>query len=201
MPTFLKIIITLASFLLFLTACSNQTIKTEKPENKNWQLNTELSTLSFVTTKNKTFAEEHSLKFKQGNLHEQHVFNAIIDLNSIDTLIPIRDQRLRDVLFETKQFPTASIDTLIPRSLDLNINQNITLPFALNLHGIEKSFTTEVVIQMVNNQLVVTNYNPVLISAKDFGLDDAVNQLTKVASLQSINYGVSVDFKLIFEAL
>jgi len=199
MPALFKITATTFFFFTFLTACPNRINQPEKSLNKNWQLNTDLSSLSFVTTKNKTVSEQHSLKFKQGFLHEQRVFNAKIDLNTVNTLIPIRDQRLRDILFETDQYPTASIHALIPRHLDLNANQNATLPFKLNLHGMEKSFEAEVVIQMVNKQLVVTNYNPIQVNAKDFALDDAINKLTKIANLQGINYEVTVDFKLTFE--
>ncbi|VAW44397.1 hypothetical protein MNBD_GAMMA02-265, partial [hydrothermal vent metagenome] len=97
------------------------------------------------------------------------------------------------------QFPTASISTLIPQNLDLSVNQNVVLPFVLDLHGTKKSFAAEVVIQMVNNQLVVVNFEPILVNAKDFAMDGAINQLTKIAGLQSINYAVLVDFKLMFE--
>ena len=201
---------------MLLTACHNNSTQSEnkvlQPEqkilqseneslNKNWRLNINLSTLSFVTTKNKTISEQHSLMFKRGSLHEKRKFKARVNLNSIDTLIPIRDQRLREILFETETYPEAIITTIIPRELNLEANQNANLSFTLDLHGMQKLFTTEVVIQTVNDKLVVTNYNPILVNAKDFGLDNAVNTLTKVAGLQSIDYEVSVDFKLTFEKL
>ena len=184
---------------MVLTACQNESNKTNKLLIKSWQLNPDLSSLSFVTTKNKSITEQHSLKFKQGYLHEQRTFKAVIDLDSVDTLIPIRDERLRDILFKTEKFPTATVSTQLTGKLDLNDSQNLTLPFALNLHGIEKSLSAEVVVQMVNEKLVVTNYNPITVNAKDFALDDAINELTKIASLQGINYDVQVDFKLTFE--
>jgi len=199
MPTFFKASGIIVAMLLLLTACQKQTIKTERGQNQAWQLNTEQSTLSFVSTKNKTFTEEHSLKFQQGQINEKRAFTATIDLNSVDTLIPLRDQRLRDILFETEQFPSASISTLIPQDLDLSINQNAELPFVLDLHGTQKYFEAVVVIQMVNKQLVVVNYEPILVNAKDFAMDDAINQLTQIAGLQNINYEVLVDFKLTFE--
>ncbi len=196
MPKFFKVTGLVVGILFVLSACQQQTIKTEQTQNQAWQLNAEQSTLSFVSTKNKTFNEEHSIKFQQGRIDEKLAFLVSVDLNSVDTLIPIRDQRLRDILFETEQFPTASISTLIPQDLDLSVNQNVVLPFVLDLHGTQKPFQAEVVIQMVNNQLVVVNYEPILVNAKDFAMDGAINQLTKIAGLQSINYAVLVDFKL-----
>ncbi|MCF6320053.1 MAG: YceI family protein [Proteobacteria bacterium] len=197
MHLFFKPTATVIGLLLVLTACQKQTIKTKKSQ--VWQLNTELSSLSFVTTKNKIFTEEHSLKFQQGVIDGKLAFMASVDLNSVATLIPIRDQRLRDILFETEQFPIASISTLIPQNLNLSVNQNVVLPFVLDLHGTKKSFAAEVVIQMVNNQLVVVNFEPILVNAKDFAMDAAINKLTKIAGLQSIDYAVLVDFKLTFE--
>lgn len=199
MPIFFKVTGLIVGVLFVLTACQQQTIKAKQTQNQVWQLNAEQSSLSFVSTKNKIFNEQHSIKFQQGQIDEKLAFMASVDLNSVDTLIPIRDQRLRDILFETEQFPTASISTLIPQNLDLSVNQNVVLPFVLDLHGTKKSFAAEVVIQMVNNQLVVVNFEPILVNAKDFAMDGAINQLTKIAGLQSINYAVLVDFKLMFE--
>jgi len=69
----------------------------------------------------------------------------------------------------------------------------------LDLHGIQQEMLAEVMIQQVDGQLVVTNFEPITVNAKDFDLDHGVNELTRVAQLQSINYEVLVDFKLVFE--
>ena len=186
---------------ILLSACQHDS----KPDNKtpavisdNWQLIPKKSTLSFITTKNKVISEEHTLKLSQGQIHNLK-FEATIDLNTIDTQIEIRDQRMRDILFQTESFPQANISSQLPDNLSLN--QTVTLPFILNLHGHQKTYNSQVLIQMVEDQLVVTNYDPVTVNAKDFDLDGAVNQLTKIAGLQGINYDVLVDFKLTFEKL
>ncbi len=191
--------ISLLVFLVFLTACQTQSDKVLKSKPEAWQLTAEQSTLSFVTTKNKTITEEHSIKFQQGQINKNLAFKATIDLNTVDTQIPIRDQRMRDILFETKTFPMATVSAQVPLNLDLKVSQNVVIPFTLNLHGSEQQFDTEVVIQPVNDQLVVVNYEPIMVNAKDFALDGGINQLTKIAGLQSINYEVLVDFKLTFE--
>lgn len=195
----MKISLQLMFFILCLAACQNQSDTTVKVDAPTWQLIPEQSTLSFVTTKNKTITEEHSIQFAQGMINAERAFNASIDLSTVDTQIPIRDQRMRDILFETKSYPTAKVSASIPRNLDLSIDQNVELPFTLNLHGKQKSYAVEAVTQMVDEQLVVVNYEPILVNAKDFALDDGINQLTQIAGLQSINYEVLVDFKLTFE--
>ena len=82
---------------LLLAGCQNQPHKTTESDRHHWQLIPQQSALSFVSTKNKTFTEEHSVKFKQGQINEKMAFNASIDLNTIDSQIPIRDQRMRDI--------------------------------------------------------------------------------------------------------
>ena len=165
-------------------------------ESEPWTVNSQLSQLSFVTTKNHTITEEHTIQFKSGTYDKQS-FEAQLDLNSVDTQIPIRDERLRNILFETNEYPLATITSTLPN--DLPMNQPLTLPFDLNLHGHKLTMNAEVIIQSVNEQLVVTSFEPVEVNAKDFALDSAINRLTQIAGLKSINYDISVDFKLTFE--
>ncbi len=185
--------------LVFLSACHTQPNKSTLNNPETWLLSTDSSSLSFVSTKNKTITEQHSLQFKHGQIDHQGSITATMDLNTVDTAIPIRDQRMRDILFETETFPLATVSASLPENINLKLQQNIKLPFQLDLHGQQKTYTTEVVIQMVNEKLVAVNYEPILVNAKDFGLDSGINQLTKIAGLQSIDYAVSVDFKLTFE--
>ncbi len=189
--------ITILSLMLWVTACQqNQPATKPDAARVDWKLMVDQSTLSFVSTKNKVATEEHSIEFQSGNIIGQN-FELIIDLNSVDTLIPIRDQRMRNILFETETYPTATISQELPEKWLLD--DPFELTFQLDLHGQQKEFTAAVIVQEVGDQLVVVNYEPILVNAKDFNLDDGINQLTKIAGLQSINYEVLVDFKLTFE--
>lgn len=192
---------TIAFLLLItlLTSCNqhHEQIRNNTLQSVQWNLMTAESNLSFITVKNKTITEEHKLQFYQGEINPTNNLHISIDLNSIDTLIPIRDKRLRDILFKTEDYPHAKISTLVPQ--DLSLNQAIELPFDLDLHGKTKSMNATVMAQMADGKLVVVNFEPIAVNAKDFGMDDAINQLTKIAGLQSINYSVLVDFKLVFE--
>lgn len=163
----------------------------------NWQLDVTESQFSFITVKNKTYAEENSIDFADGNIDAKGNLTLSLDLSSVDTLIERRDERLRDILFEINQYPTATIETTLTHHLPLETP--VEVEFKLNLHGITKTMKAIVLIQKVGEQLVVINYEPVLVNGKDFSLDDAINKLTKIAGLQSINYEVLVDFKLTFE--
>ena len=180
---------------LLLVACQPKPSELQA-QSPSWRLLPASSTLSFVTTKNQVHTEEHSLQFKSGQYIDQDLA-LVIDLNSVDTLIPIRDERMRNILFQTEDFPTATVSATVP--LDVALNQPVSLPFTLSLHGQQKTFTVEVIVERIDDQLVVVNYESLLVNAKDFDLDGGVNQLTKIAGLMSINYEVLVDFKLVFE--
>ncbi|TDR17459.1 YceI family protein [Marinicella litoralis] len=163
----------------------------------NWQLLTSESQLSFVTTKNKTITEEHTIQFHGGYIDDNRQLIVEADLSSVDTNIEIRDQRLKDLLFQVDEFPMATISSQLDRKLPLV--EPFTIEFDLDLHGTKKPMTAIVMLQSVGNKLVVTNFEPVFVHAKDFDLDSGINQLTKIAGLQSIDYSVLVDFKLTFE--
>lgn len=192
--------LTLILCLFSLVACQKQSNKPAVDKTfmgHQWQLVTDSSTLTFVSTKNKTITEEHKLQFSQGSIDSNSDMVLAVDLNSVDTMIPIRDERMRNILFKTDQYPTATVSTSIPTGIELN--QMVELPFTLNLHGQTRTMKGQVMAQMVDGRLVVVNYEPIAINTKDFGMDGGINQLTKIAGLLSIDYASLVDFKLTFE--
>jgi polyisoprenoid-binding protein YceI len=183
-----------------LTACHHSSKPSEQVTSMpfiNWQLSTTESGFSFISTKNSNHTEEHSIQFASGLVDDQGQMTLVLDLATVDTMIPIRDQRMRDILFEIEDHPVATISSQLDQSMPLL--KAFEAKFNLDLHGVKKDMQAQVLIQSAGEQLVVTNYEPVSVNGKDFGLDPAINQLTKIAGLRSINYEVLVDFKLVFE--
>ncbi|MCX7553419.1 YceI family protein [Marinicella sp. S1101] len=192
--------LTLILSLFAVVACQKQSNKTAVDKafmGHQWQLVTDSSTLTFISTKNKTITEEHKLQFGQGSIDSNSDMVLAVDLESVDTMIPIRDERMRNILFKTDQYPSATVSASIPTGIELN--QKVELPFTLNLHGQTRTMKAQVMAQMVEGRLVVVNYEPIAINTKDFGMDDGINKLTQIAGLLSIDYASLVDFKLTFE--
>ena len=184
----------------WLVACQQNPNAKEQPASMpfmNWQLNSDESVFSFLSTKNSNHTEEHTIRFGSGQINDQGEMTLVLDLATVDTMIPIRDQRMRDILFEIEDHPVATISSQLDQKMPLL--EAFSAGFTLDLHGVQKDMYAQVLIQSVGEQLVVTNFEPVLVNGKDFGLDPAINQLTKIAGLRSINYEVLVDFKLVFE--
>ena len=73
----------------------------------DWHLVNEESKLNFISIKASNIAEIHSFKKISGNVKENGEAQLSINLASLETLIPIRNERMGNLLFETKIYPSA----------------------------------------------------------------------------------------------
>ncbi|MEX2130086.1 MAG: YceI family protein, partial [Pseudohongiellaceae bacterium] len=105
----------------------------------DWELSNEESTLSFVTIKADNVAEVHTFDRIAGSLSEEGALQVVIELISVNTLIPIRNERMQNLLFETGMFPqatvTGNIDMTMLASLAPGSSTALTAQFNLNLHA------------------------------------------------------------------
>ena len=74
-----------------------------------WELDSESSSINFISVKNSAIAETHSFASLVGYIGKSGNVQVSIDLNSVETLIPIRNERVRKLLFETADFPNATV--------------------------------------------------------------------------------------------
>lgn len=167
-----------------------------------WVLNNEASTLNFTTTKNSSKTEVQSFKQFQGHISGTKV-NLTVDLNSVDTGIGIRDQRIKELFFEIAQFPTATVTIDLNKSdlkqIKIGHTKTLTEQATIEIHGEKQTIPVELqVISIDHNKLLVFSRLPVIIDLKNFNLVNGVNALREIAKLQSINTAVPVTFSLLF---
>ncbi|HCV03999.1 YceI family protein [Pseudoalteromonas sp. MEBiC 03607] len=166
----------------------------------NWQVNNEQSKVSFVSIKKNSIAEAHHFKKVSGTLNEQGQFKLMIDLSSVETLIPIRNERMTKLLFETAEFPHAVLTADLSKSLlALKPGQHVLtgLKAELDFHGNKKELTIDVLANMSpNGDVTVSSFSPVIINADDFKVTEGIAQLQKLAGLPSIATAVPVTFSL-----
>ena len=86
------------------------------PTFAHWQLDNETSVLSFITTKKLDIAEVHRFNQLSGEITQQGDVSLAIDLSSVNSSIAIRDERIKEFLFETAVFPKATFTTQINQS-------------------------------------------------------------------------------------
>ena len=170
---------------------------------EQWDLDNDLSYVRFVTTKAVHISEANEFKDLSGVVTSSGKVDLAIDLDSVDTLIPIRNQRMRDFLFRTQEFPSANISGQIDfvRYSQLAVGETAEAKerLSVSVHGQTVIISIDVlVIRLAANKISVLNRTPILISSAQFQLEDGVEKLKKLAGLSDISYTVPVSFYLTF---
>lgn len=187
--------------LVFFLGCS--------PTWAEWQLVPDKSHLSFVSTKKQHIAESHTFKGLQGSVDNDSVGTVAVDLASVDTKIEIRDERMRETLFETKEYPTAvfttHVDPMRVRSISEwppGDQQTMFLEGELSLHGSKHPIGADVIVTKSGvNRVQVASARPVIIQAENFNLVQGIIKLAEIAGLPSISHAVPVNFLLTFDVI
>ncbi len=190
------------SLLLSVAACS-QPAPSPLVEGM-WTVDGGTSSLSFVTVKNGDVGEAHGFGKLGGSVEPDGTATLTIDLASVDTGVEIRDQRMRDVLFETGTYPEATVTTqLDPESFaKLGIGESVTqkLSGKLDLHGLTSDVEAEVeVLRAGPDRVEVSTLRPIILDAGSLGLGDGVEKLRDLAGLPAISSAVPVSFSITYK--
>lgn len=168
-----------------------------------WTLVNEQSTLSFVTIKADHVAEVHTFDQLSGSINASGDVNITIELASVNTLIPIRNERMQAMLFETNLFPEAlvsgSVDVADLRAMAPGESRSVSLDVQLEMHGNAENYPAEVLVTRTQNGVVASTLKPILVTAEDHALITGVEALREVAGLPSISRAVPVSFTVVFE--
>jgi len=169
----------------------------------HWSLNNDASTLSFVTVKAEHVAEVHTFDTLSGEIADDGSVAITIELASVNTLIPIRNERMQAMLFEIELFPEASISAAIDldamAAMDAGASETIQLNFSLSMRETSRSYTAEVMVTRLEGGLVASTLKPVIVTAEEFDLLTGVEALREVAGLPSISRAVPVSFTVVFD--
>ena len=182
-------------FLLFLLAA--------QPVWADWQLDNTNSKLSFMSIKAGSAAEIHTFKNLSGIVDAEGQATLTIELVSVDTKIPLRDERMKNVLFKTAEHPHASLKTKIDLTLIDTLQAGKTtmqnVDATLELHGETDTVSGKVIISRLNkNTLQVKNLDLFVVDVRSFGLLAGLKELQKLAGLPSISSAVPISFILTF---
>lgn len=169
-----------------------------------WSLDTDNSSLDFISTKNSAVAESHSFDALSGSVSADGAVKVAVELDSVNTLIDIRNERIRSMLFETANFPLATVAAkvdagILQKILESDSAITMDIPVSVSLHGRDKMITASVVLARTSGGgLLAVTSRPILISAADFGLASGIELLRNAAGLNSISSAVPVSFSLEF---
>ena len=169
----------------------------------NWSIDNEFSRVSFVSVKNEVVGEAHHFTQIGGGLAKNGNFKIEIPLSSVETMIPIRNERMQKMLFETNKFATAMLSGKVnPKDLKLAVGTSkfVKVEADLGLHGVNALINVEAMVTRVaKDKLQVVSIKPIIVNPATFGLDKGVEKLQAVAGLKNITQSVPVSFVLTFK--
>jgi polyisoprenoid-binding protein YceI len=170
-----------------------------------WQLMSNQSQISYTTTKvfpgaESSAAENNRFAQLEGTVGDDGMAEIRILLDSVNTNVAIRDERMRNIVFETEQYPAATVSAQVPQSVlaEPGLHQ-IDLTMQLDMHGMQKSMTVPVNVVNESSRILVTSMSPVLVDATEFGFGGGILELTRLAGLMHIPTTVPVSFNLVFQ--
>ncbi|MBN2976876.1 hypothetical protein BFW88_06290 [Pseudomonas fluorescens] len=175
------------------------------PAHADWYLDNESSRLSFVTTKNTEVAEVQRFLVLHGKVDSQGAAQLEVELESVNSGIPLRDERMRNTLFQVKTFPEALISAQINlqpiNDLASGAQLELRLPLSVTLHGKTQTYSAELLATRLDDRrFQVVTLEPLVLHAEDFDLAPGVAALREAAGLKSISLSVPVGAVLIFTA-
>ncbi len=189
-----------------LAACgTEQSVSTTRvAAPATYKLNSDVSELKFVTTKNTNVAEVQQFKRLSGEISKAGAATLVIDLASVETQIPLRNDRLREMLFEVARFPVAQFDAEVDMDkvnrLEVGGMVDVDVTGKLTMHGQTQAAVAPLrVVRLKGDKLSVTTRSPILVAASKFELSGGVEKLREVMGLPNIIGTVPVSFSLEFQ--
>lgn len=168
----------------------------------HWSLDNDESSLSFVTVKAEHVAEVHTFDILSGTIGDDGAVEITIELASVNTMIPIRNERMQAMLFETEMFPQAGIKAAIDlekvTSMAAGSSEVQAVAMVLSLHGQELAINADLRITRLEHGVVASTVKPIVVVAESVGLVAGVEALREVAGLPSISRSVPVSFSVVF---
>ena len=191
---------------LFSSACALLlTLGVSLSAQANWYLDGESSRLSFITTQNANIADVHRFLVLHGKVDRKGLAQLRIEMDSVNSSVPLRDERMRDVLFDFKHFPEAQISAQIDlqpiNDLASGAQLELRLPVTVSLRGKQHTYQAELLATRLDERrFQVVTLEPLMLQAEDFGLQPELETLRKLAGLSAISFSVPVNAVLIFTA-
>ena len=173
------------------------------PVGAGWNLDPARSHLAFVSIKAKDVGEVNSFQEMAGHMGDDGAVTVTMALDSVETLIPIRNERMREFLFNTADYKdatlTAKIDPALIAGMQPGEIRAITAEGNLALHGATQPMTLSMQAAKLDaGTVMVASTKPVIVDAAKFGLTDGVEKLREIAGLDSISQAVPVTFVMTF---
>ncbi|MBZ9613746.1 YceI family protein [Rheinheimera maricola] len=168
----------------------------------NWQLDNSQSSLHFVSVKNDVVAETHQFKQLSGNWDGNNVVISIA-INSLETNIPIRNERIWQYVLHAEKFAAISVSAALAEAetAKLATGQSVVMTMPLNVTiGSETSELSAAVrlTKLSNTSIAASSETPLMLNTNSFKLTAGVAKLQELAGLKRIDPLLPVSFSVQF---
>lgn len=185
--------------LISVAICGNAETIEPSP---TWTLDSANSRVNFISIKKGNIGESHELTDLSGVIINNSP-SISIRPDSIESHVPIRNERMRELLFETGLYPTIEVNADVVSQLsDMKSGDSLlaTIPASLSMHGVSNTLDLELRISKLNSEtLIVSSTQPVIIRAADYNMVDGIVKLSALVNNLSIAESVPVSFSLQFK--
>lgn len=209
----------LASLVIAVASCGQAEL-TEEPQNPaastaetndpatistTWSLDPVASKIAFASIKGGEVIETHYFPGLSGEVSADGNAVVSIPLDQVETKIDLRNERMREMFFETGTYPTATIraevDATAFKDLPVGGRKQTEIEGVLALHGSEAPmFVDAFVTRIASNRIEIASSEPVIVHVADFDLEHGLEALREVAGLPAITAAVPVTFTFVFDA-
>lgn len=166
----------------------------------NWQVRGKDSAITFVSTKQSHIREVHQIAGFDVLVEASKKVVVKLDLSSVESGIPIRNERMKTMLFDISNFRYATLAFDLPESLnDINTATRFNISAQLELKGKTSPVQLDMLVSPGDGQVTATLLKPVIVTAQQFGLEKGVDALREIAGLTSIGYSVPVNATILLK--
>lgn len=162
-------------------------------------LDSEHSSVTYVTTKLKDISEIHAFDSITGSISNSGEVAVVIDSVSINSMLELRDDRIREFLFKVMDYPSITVSADIDLDALSTGVSNLQFPAAVNIVGAELAVTVDALVSVSDSSVTVSSRKPIVVFASQVGLTDGVAKLSELAGGLPIGGSVPVSFSLSFD--
>lgn len=168
----------------------------------NWQLDNRQSSLHFVSVKNDVVAETHQFTDLTGSWDGKKV-SITIPVNSLETQIPIRNERIWQYVLQAEQFASIAVSAALPGTTTdaLAIGASVVVKLPLNVTIAAETVEINAAVRITkldDNTLLAATQAPLMLNTNSFKLAAGVSKLQELAGLKRIDPLLPVSFTVQF---
>ena len=156
------------------------------------------SQVQFVSIKKNMIGEVSHFETLAGTVTDTGEVEVRVALDSVETNIGIRNERMKMMLFEVGLYPeaviTAQLDAGAIAAMSDGGVTNVALQ--IDLHGQTVTKNAELNVAVTDQGVSATTAQPILLTAAEFGLEGGVAALQEIAGLNAISRVIPVTVAL-----